>query len=313
MTSFFAKLDDRGTVELTGPDARPFLQGQTTCNVETLSGERSLPGAYCTPQGRMVCDFRLLQLQEDRLLLLMPSDVIPAAVGTFGKYIVFSRAKLQDRSDDWAQFAVWGPEALDRIGAPAREPGYCWRDGDTLWTIVEDAGAAEACAPRDDAARLAERLANRLGAGLSLASDGDYRRHEIERGIGHVYGPTVETFLPQMLNYQLTGRVSFNKGCYTGQEVVARMHYRGKLKRAMLIASADNATAMPGDPLTIEENSQAVGHVVSAEPDTDGSLKLLVVLALDARNQQVHLGEDGPLLSFPAMPYPLGDDAADQG
>lgn len=301
MTSFFAKLDDRATIELSGPDARRFLQGQTTCDVDELQSDRSLVGAYCTPQGRMVCDFRLLERQPDFLLMLIPAEVVDAALATFGKYIMFSRAEIRDRSERWCQLAVWGPDALNAIDAPSREPGFSWREQDILWTVADDTNTAEACLPAD----LADAWMARLSATLTRAESADYRRHEIERGIGHVRRATVEMFLPQMLNFQLTGRISFSKGCYTGQEVVARLHYRGKTKRAMFIARTSSATAEPGDPLYVAGRSQSVGNVVSAEPDRDGNLALLVVLALDARSDSVRLGEQGPELAFPPMPYPL--------
>jgi folate-binding protein YgfZ len=301
VTSFFAKLDDRATIELSGPDAKRFLQGQTTCDIDTLQPNRSLVGAYCTPQGRMVCDFRLLEHQPERLLMLLPADVVDAALATFSKYIVFSRAEIHDRSERWCQLAVWGAGALDAVDAPSREPGFSWSQRDVLWTVADNADAAETCLPADQA----DELMATLGGTLERVDCADYRRHEIECGIGHVRGATVEMFLPQMLNFQHTGRVSFSKGCYTGQEVVARMHYRGKTKRAMFIAQTANASAQPGDPLYVAGRSQTVGNVVSAELDRDGALKLLVVLALDARSDSVRLGEQGPELTFLPMPYPL--------
>ena len=303
MSSFFANLDDRATIELSGPDAKRFLQGQITCDVDALQPDRSVVGAYCTPQGRMVCDFRLLENQPELLLMLIPAEVVDRALATFGKYIVFSKTQICDRSERWRQFAVWGPDALDTIAAPSREPGFSWKQQEILWTVADSANTAEACLPADRADALTERL----GASLARGSSADYRRHEIESGIGHVRRATVEMFLPQMLNFQLTGRISFSKGCYTGQEVVARMHYRGKTKRAMLLARRAIAEAQPGDPLYVAGKAQAAGHVVSAEPDPDGNLKLLVVLSLDARGASVTLGERGPELTFLPMPYPVGD------
>ena len=272
-----------------------------TCDVDALSEKRSQAGACCTPQGRLVCDFRLLQEQPDRLLLLLESDLAEAALATFRKYIVFSKAEIEDDSRNRAQFALWGQGALELAGATGSKPGASWRDGDMLWTVVDDTGALEACLPAAQADGLAERLASTATPAEASA----WRRHEIDRGIGHVRGPTVEMFLPQMLNYQLTDRISFSKGCYTGQEVVARMHYRGKVKRAMVLARADSGSPAPGDALYRAEGGQAAGNVVSAEAEPGGGVRLLAVLALDALDGAVHLGEGGPRLSFLPMPYPL--------
>jgi folate-binding protein YgfZ len=305
VTSFFAKLDNRAALELAGPDARSFLQGQTTCDIELLSQSNSVAGAYCTPQGRMVCDFRLLQRQPEQLLILLPADVVDATLATFGKYIVFSKAELRDSSDDWAQFALWGPDALAFAGFDSEAAGTCRVDGSATWTVGDIADTVELCAPATGAASLLADLEARL-VGTDTA---DFRRHEIAHGIGHVHAPTVEMFLPQMLNYQLTGRVSFTKGCYTGQEVVARLHYRGKSKRAMLLAtipdSGEEVVATPGTPVFAEGRAQAVGNLVSSELAPEGGRCMLVVITLDALAHPVMLGENGPRLSFPPMPYSL--------
>ena len=114
-------------------------------------------------------------------------------------------------------------------------------------------------------------------------------------------------FLPQMLNYQLTGQLSFTKGCYTGQEVVARMHYRGKVKRAMVLATVDAPAPTPGESLYAAGSRQACGNVVSAETGPDGT-RMLAVIALNALDGDILLGENGPPLGFPPMPYALEGD-----
>jgi folate-binding protein YgfZ len=183
--------------------------------------------------------------------------------------------------------------------------GACRVDGSVTWTVNGISDTIELCLPTTEAPRM---LAD-LDAHLEGSAATDYRRHEIAHGIGHVHAPTVEMFLPQMLNYQLTGRVSFTKGCYTGQEVVARLHYRGKTKRAMLLASLPDSgaevAAAPGAPVFAKGRGQAVGNLVTSELAPEGGRHLLVVIALDALANPVTLGEEGPQLSFPPMPYPL--------
>lgn len=301
MTTFFARLKHRATLALSGPDAARFLQGQVTCDVNALSEEHSPAGAFCTPQGRMICDFRLMQQRADQLLLLTESDVVEAALEAFQKYIVFSKAEIADASANWAQIALWGADALELAQATSPQAASSWREGDILWTTVDDAGVVEACLP----AAQASALENRLAAGATAVEASAYRRHEIDRGIGHVRGQTVGMFLPQMLNYQLTGRISFTKGCYTGQEVVARMHYRGKVKRAMVIAGIESGEPEPGEALYRDDSEQVVGNVVCAETSPDGGARMLVVIALDALAASVRIGRDGPKLAFLPMPYSL--------
>ena len=304
VTTFFAKLDDRGTLSLSGQDARKFLQGQVTCDLDTLSEAVSLAGACCTPQGRVVFDFRLLQRSAQDLLLLLPGQITEIALATLGKYIVFSRAEVTDAASDWVQFAIWGPEAATKTGATSRTPGASWQEGDVTWIVVDASGAVEACVPAGQAEAFTRRWAGELGSGNAA----DYRRHEITHGIGHVLPSTSEMFLPQMLNYQLTGRVSFTKGCYTGQEVVARMHYKGKVKRAMLAARVEGA-AEPGDALYGGTGTQSVGNIVSAEKENGDNSLVLAVVALDAVEQGVRLGETGPSLVFADLPYSLDGEA----
>ena len=303
VTSFYARLDHRGTLALLGPDARKFLQGQVTCDIETLDEQHSITGAFCTPKGRMICDFRLLQLTPEEILMLVEADVVEPALAAFRKYIVFSKAEIDTASEDWIQAAVWGDGATGLIDAADRKAGDCWQEDGAIWTVVDES-ALEICCPHSQWTALEQRL-DSIADAIDAAR---YRAREIASGTGHVRGPTVEEFLPQMLNYQLTDRVSFTKGCYTGQEVVARMHYRGKLKRAMLLASAAEGEAAPGDALYAIGGEQEVGQVVNAEADETGGVALLAVISLNALDGGISLGRDGPELGFPPMPYALESD-----
>ncbi len=298
MTSFLAKLDYRGTLSLDGPDGRSFLQGQTTCNLDELDADHSLAGAYCNPQGRMVCDFRLLQQSGEQILLVLEADAVETALATFGKYILFSKAEISDVSDAFCHYALWGDGAAGLAGAPSEEGITCWRNGSVTWTASDVPGAFEACVPAAEADAFEAAMA------ADTASATAFRQLEIEAGIGHVAGAGSGLFLPQMLNFQLTGRVSFNKGCYTGQEVVARMHYRGKVKRPMVRARVIADGALPGDPLFRRDSDKTVGNVVLAAAG-DGELSLLASVASDAVAEGVTLGENGPELEFLSLPYPI--------
>ena len=218
MTTFLAKLDFRGSILLSGADSIAFLQGQTTCNLDELSAEHSLVGAYCNPQGRMVCDFRLWQLADDRILLGLEADTVANALTTFGKYIVFSKAEMEDASADYVHYALWG-DAAERLAKPSGTGAHSsWQRDGILWTSTEMDGVFEACVPQSASAGFEAAMTE-----CDAVSAGAYRQLEIEAGIGHVTEQTSGMFLPQMLNYQHTGRISFTKGCYTGQEVVARL------------------------------------------------------------------------------------------
>ncbi len=305
MTTFLTRLDSRTSLVLEGPDGRKFLQGQTTCDLDLLSPDRSLVGAYCNPQGRMICDFRLLDLAPETLLLALDADAATAALDTFAKYLVFSKAELTDAGDDWCQYALWGPEAATLAGAPEVSVHDSWRQGDTLWVASDAAGAFEACVPAGSVDAFEAGLADQ---GAQNAHEEQYRLLEIQAGIGHVTGATSGEFLPQMLNFQATERISFTKGCYTGQEVVARMHYRGKVKRPMALACVELAgDVSPGDSIT-DLADKTVGTVVNATRGDGGQWWLLASLTRDAMAAGASLA--GSPLSFHALPYPLDEDQA---
>lgn len=303
VTTYFANLATRGVLRISGPDAISFLQGQTTCDLEQLQDNTAMAGAYCTPQGRMVCDFRLLASAEESYLLQMHAGICDPAVLVFGKYIVFSKADIANVSPDWQQFALWGENAARELGAEDAAVNQLWTENDCLWLRTEGTQPRfEVCVPTAQANAFAEKLADQF----QLCDESDWQLQEIDAGIGHVDVETIESFLPQMLNYQLTDRVSFTKGCYTGQEVVARMHYRGKLKRAMYLASVAGTDApTAGTALFRPGREQSVGNVVNAA-SAAGSTRLLAVVTSAAIEGGIHLASpDGPTLEFLELPYSI--------
>ena len=298
--TYFANLANRGVLKLEGPQAMSFLQGQTTCDLELLAQDRAIAGAYCTAQGRMVCDFRIFTTGAESYLMQMPRDVCASALAVFAKYIVFSKAEMTDDSANWQQFAVWGESAASDLGLADMPVNQTRKDGDCFWLRVEgELPRFEVCVPASAAADFALDLANRFQS----RSESDWQLGEIDQGIGHVHAETIESFLPQMLNYQVTDRVSFTKGCYTGQEVVARMHYRGKLKRMMYRATVKGEAPAAGTALLGAGSEQAVGSVINAA-SCAGETRLLAVIKTDALAAGIHLStRDGPLLEILDLPY----------
>ncbi len=298
MTTYLASLSHRAVLAFEGPDTRGFLQGQTTCDLEQLSPERSLVGAYCNPQGRMVCDFRLLQQDSERLLMVLERDSLAAARDTFAKYIMFSKAELRE-AESWCHYALWGDGAAAMAGVEAAQAHNSWRRDGQLWVASEVPDAFEVCLPMEEATVFESSL-----AGAERVDGEAFRLQEIRAGIGHVTGASSGAFLPQMLNFQAIDRVSFTKGCYTGQEVVARMHYRGQVKRPMALASTHlSAEVQPGDALIAVGSARTVGQVVNAAHDADGQLWLLASVTREAVAGGVELA--GSPLEFHPLPYAL--------
>jgi folate-binding protein YgfZ len=301
----FTTLAGEDLLHISGPDTLGFLQGQTTCDTRRLDDRTALPGAYCTPQGRVVCDFLLLQLGQEHVGLRMRSDILAAAAATFSKYIVFSKAEIDRQRGDWQVAACWGQDARQVIAAlcgaaPDKQFAVAAADGLRAVQLDDDGQLFECYLDRSVLGQVPAELA----ALQSEGGEARWRAQQIATGVGRIEQATVEQFIPQMLNFDITGHISFDKGCYTGQEVIARLHYRGKSKRRMYLATLEHDTEA-GAELYASTSAQSVGNVVNCAPAASGFTALVVATA-DSAEAGLHLAsQDGPPLSLGELPYSL--------
>ena len=307
MTTYCANLEQEALLHLTGPDAMTFLQGQVTCDTRLIDADHALLGAYCTPQGRVVCDFLLCQLAEQHYALRLRRDIRSSSAATFGKYIVFSKAELDDQRDDWQLLGCWGTGAASALQGlfgevPNEYLGACSGEGYVLVQTDEEGTQFECYL---ETARHLKSL-ERLGEQSESATENQWQALQIQRGVGRVEAATVGEFIPQMLNYDLTGHISFKKGCYTGQEVVARLHYRGKPKRRMYLAKLTGkgqATAGAG-LYTSGGTGQSVGNIVNVAATSGESALTLVVATVAGVEAGLHLDSpEGSQLAMGKLPY----------
>jgi folate-binding protein YgfZ len=306
---FLAALEQEALLQIAGPDGSKFLQGQTTCDLRKLSPERALLGAFCTPQGRMVCDFLLCQPAPEQLLLRMRRGILEASAAAFGKYIVFSRAQLSTEQTQWQLLGCWGDDAEAALAAvfpsvPAHSLDATSGPGFVLVRVESE--RFEIYLHGEAGQRFAQSL-RALSVAMTAAR---WRALEIHSGLGRIEAETIEMFIPQMLNYDLSGHVSFDKGCYTGQEVVARMHYRGKSKRRLYSARVAAARPpQPGTAIFSGSSEQSVGNVVNSVCKDTEVTEMLAVLATAALDGDLHLATiDGPLLRTGEHPYQAKPD-----
>ncbi|RON00515.1 folate-binding protein YgfZ [Pseudomonas brassicacearum] len=305
-SAFFCTLSHEGVLAVRGSDASKFLQGQLTCNLNYLSDTQASLGARCTQKGRMQSSFRIL-LEGDGVLLAMASELLEPQLADLKKYAVFSKSKLTDESAAWVRFGLQHSEAvLSGLGlALPREDGAVAR-ADGLIAIRVSADRVELWA----AASQVGTLRNTLAALLPEGDLNQWLLGQIRAGIGQVMPQTRELFIPQMLNLQAVGGVSFKKGCYTGQEIVARMQYLGKLKRRLYRLQLD-ATELPepGTALFSPTHGSSIGEVVIAAR-AEQNIELLAVLQAEAADSgDVHLGAlEGPALHLLDLPYSLDRD-----
>jgi folate-binding protein YgfZ len=311
LNCYHAALPSEALLHISGPDTLAFLQGQTTCDTRLVDAGHAVPGVYCTPQGRVVCDFLLSRLGEEHYALRMRRDIMEHSAAVLGKYIIFSRAELDSGNRGWRVAACWGEDAATVVSsvfgaAPAGRFAVHCGDGFAVVQLDDRGRQFECQVACDRRGDLLQSLSEQCATGEETA----WQTLQLQAGIARVESATVEEFVPQMLNYDVTGHISFTKGCYTGQEVVARLHYRGAPKRRLYLASWSGPAAAAGTLLYQTGANQGAGHVVNSVTSDNGALALVTSTRAGIEDG-LHLGAaDGPLLTTEATPYPLPELAA---
>jgi folate-binding protein YgfZ len=297
-----ASLDHWGVIRAEGADAATFLQGQLTQDIASLDTGRAALAGYCSPKGRLLASFVVWRrAAPDEFLLACSADLLAPTVKRLSMYVLRAKCKLSDASDRFQLVGLAGDAARDAGAAPwARSE----RGAATLIRLPDAARVARAwwVAPRD-----AERPA------LPALDAAAWRWLEVCSGVPTIVAATADRFVPQMVNLELLHGVDFHKGCYPGQEVVARSQYRGTIKRRSLLFDAP-ALARAGDEVFHDaEPGQPAGMIVDAAAAPGGGSTALVEVKLEAlAGGALHLGTaDGPTLERRTMPYdvPLDGDA----
>ncbi len=283
----------QGLISVTGPDAARFLQGQITSNALQLALGESTPGARCNAKGRMLASFVLFHAEDQHFLLQLHRSLVTPLINELTKYAVFFKVELTDVSDHYCLLGTAG-KPVDKNSPTDTAYQYPLVDGRSILVIP-----AEKVPPVWKALRDALKP-----VGTEL-----WQLMDIRSGLGHVEVDTVDLFIPQMLNFQAIGAISFKKGCYTGQEVVARMKYLGKLKRRMyrirVPVSADRL--LPGMPCYLQGQNQSVGNIVSTAHCDAERLEVLVVLTKEAADSDDLLigSQQYPVVEKLSIPYEI--------
>jgi len=313
---FMAAVTDQGLIAVAGEEAAKFLHAQLTNDVEHLQRHEARFAGFCTPKGRLQASF-LMWRDADAVYLQLPRAIQAPLQKRLSMFVLRSKAKLRDATDEAPFAAVLGfggaraQAALGRFvdALPAVPMGKTDGAFGTVLRLHDAFGAPRylwlaSC----DAARAAlDALKNELALGGNQA----WRLAAIHAGEPQVDAATQEQFVPQMVNLELLGGVNFKKGCYPGQEIVARTKYLGKIKRRTALASIADAAARAGDEVFSQADpDQPCGMVVNAAPNGRGGADALVEIKLASLGEQVALGAAGGApLRFLPMPYSL--DAVD--
>lgn len=304
---FAALIGGLGAIEVKGPDAVKFLQGQTTADFRLLSDTHSIPGCYLNLKGRVLASFRAMA-EGESVLLVMPRNMTSLFTGWLAKFIVFSKATMRDVSSEWTFIGIRGERAIAALGgisSPAELNQAQAGNGKRYVSLGQ--GRQLVAVPTEEAVSLWQGLP----ADLPRVGDAAWAVLDIRSGMASITPATSDLFLPQMLHFQLFEGLNFNKGCYTGQEVVARAWFRGKIKQHMRCFSANcNEAPMAGSPIQAvgSEGTAHIGEVVMSAPAPDGCV-LLAVVREDYLEHTTLALENGAALREESLPYaiPIGN------
>ena len=286
-----------GVIRAQGDEAAKFLHGQLTQDFALLGPQQARLAAYLSPKGRMLASFIGCQRSATEVLLVCSRDLLAATLKRLSMFVLRTKVKLTDASDEFALYGLAGDALISIAGSACPAWSKADFDDQILVHLYPALGQPRGLwiAPQGSPAPQGQALDAALWAW-----------GEVRSGVATLSAPLVETFVPQMLNYESVGGVNFKKGCYPGQEVVARSQFRGQLKRRTYLAHSPSALAVGAEIFTAEDAEQAVGLVVQSAPAPAGGWDALVCLQTHASSADLRAGP-APLALQP-LPYTLLTD-----
>lgn len=280
-------LADWGVIRAQGADAASFLHSQLTQDFALLDRDHARLAGFCTAKGRLLATMVGWKHGDDEILLALPAETLAATLKRLSMFVMRAKCRLTDAS---AEFTVYG-----LLGTPAADAWTLSRDGDAVRIALPGAGRAlcvqPAAAPAPD--------------GVAITAD-DWAWAEAEAGTAWVRSATVEAFVPQMINFEVLGGVNFKKGCYPGQEIVARSQYRGTLKRRLQVFEADGPATVGQEIFHSADPEQPAGIVAGAGTRNGRSVIAAEIKLAALESGSLHVGSAaGATLQPRALPYDI--------
>lgn len=296
-------LDDYGVICLTGPQTDEFLQGQLTCDMRQLSAHGWLYAAHCDNKGKALSTLFVVRWDE-KVLLISHKDAIAASLAQLQKFGVFSNTEITDATSQWGRYGVFGTQAQSKLaallGQPLTQEGLQPVTQTTTELVLQVGHSPDQFILISSVDRIATQAKQEVWNAL-----------EIERGRPTLVSGTLLEYVPQMLNVQALGGISFTKGCYIGQETIARMKYLGKQKRALFRLVGQGQPVQAGTTIEqqLGDNWRRAGTVINAVSRADNQLDLLAVLPSDieAGTKLRVKDDDASLLEIYPLPYTLDE------
>ncbi len=296
-----AALSHLGVIKIVGDDAAKFIHSQLTQDFSLLDMQSARLAAFCTAKGRIQASFIGFKRSATEILLVCSLDILPPTLKRLSMFVMRAKAKLTDATAEFTLYGLLGDAILPLPDASTE----AWAKADFGEVTVVNMYPADGVlrqlwvAPTDTTAPAGEML--------SLAQ---WQWTEVRSAVATIAAPVVEAFVPQMLNYESVGGVNFKKGCYPGQEIVARSQFRGTLKRRAFVVHADAPMAAGQEAFSATDSEQPVATVVQAAAAPQGGYDAIISVQLAAINSgSIHLGSStGAQLQLLPLPYNLLDD-----
>ena len=292
-----APISHLGIIRVQGDDAASFIHGQLTNDFALLDQQHARLAAFCSAKGRMQASFIGFKRAPDDILLICSQDLLARTLKRLSMFVLRAKAKLTDASADFQLFGLLG-NAVASAEAPWTL--HTQADGSHLVQLYPAAGQ-----PR---ALLVTPAGIPAPQGPALTAE-QWLWTEVASGVATVSESVFELFVPQMLNYESVGGVNFKKGCYPGQEVVARSQFRGTLKRRAYIVHADQPLSAGQDVFAASDAEQATGTVVQAAPAPQGGWDAIASMQIQSAQEALTAGSPaGAALTVQPLPYTLLED-----
>jgi len=296
-----------GLIKISGSEAESFLQGQLTNDVRQVTEKQSQLSALCSAKGRLIINFRLFK-RDTAYYIVLPQESLDLTLKRLRMYVLRADVKLEEASERLSRIGIAGgtQHLTDCLGfAPPTEiDGSITSD---QITVLRISGESKRYIVFSETL---ENLSACLAKKAEQVDANAWELLDILAGLPQIVPATAEAFVPQMVNYQAINGVSFKKGCYTGQEIVARTQYLGTLKRRMYLAKIETARLpQPSDTLYVSNNEQSIGKIVNAQRHPDGSVIVLAVIQISsAESDDIHWqSQEGECLQLMDLPYSLAN------
>ncbi len=308
--NFIADASDIGLILVTGNDAQVFLQNQLSNDIAHIDKTKSQLSSYSTAKGRMLGIFRIVQI-DNGYILITTKGLVTDLISRLQMFVLSSEVSLADASEHFARFVVH-TDQLDTMPAELLPdgPNTVLQNDNVISLQLNQLDGQHRylflCLSLEEA----QSIWQQFSVDLDIANFESWRLSDIKAGIPNIYPQTAEQFVLQMSNLDLLDGVSFKKGCYPGQEIIARMHYLGKIKRRLFLTTLQTSQCpLPGDEICTKTATSADGSgmVVDAVIDDKGVCHCLYVAQIKKANEQLLCLLNQPTINFNSvdLPYSL--------